>query len=620
MQWGELHLSHHSTETTSCVLSLCNTEYESNHFLAVGKNIGEIDLVNLETREIIAGFSDVHSDKVLGVDFLSPYEIVSFDKNKVVLTDAKSFDNKTLFNNGNEIYAMTHPFQSAPIVISCSDGIYSIQNNGQNIKISDSENVKEICLLYDTNTLLTVRGNELGALDFRRPEIIRSLGLAFGVVSMISNEKHLAIISNNQTLYTFDLPFMKDSYKEHVPVFNAFPARPCFLGDLVCVADGMGSIFIVDPDIDDSETLPVQLATPAVSITANDSEIALSLEDDIFVYSQYPYEDNLVRTPYFDDELILAEEEENQEKDDWISQNDNIVAEHGECTYEKYGYCDQLIYVCRDCMKESSEPFGICEQCAKMCHQGHDVRPIGIRHNFRCDCGNNRSKRPCSAMMNAKTAFNPHNTYGHNFYDRWCFCDGPDEGSMVQCRCCSDWFHTSTCLGMFPKDQAIPLEDIPDLKDPDWIFICSKCVDDKLTFLKDIPDEIPIDFLNDLITEASAELGFTRPKQDPENGVGFTVKGGRWIPANKFEMFSNEPEYIEQFSKIDPTEEDKTIRKASRQDDYVNAMKELYIGLFQQASRQGKTVAQASDVHDIMNKAASGKFRRRHDSDEDQTA
>ena len=120
MNWGELHLSHHSTETTSCVLSLCNTEYESNHFIAVGKDIGEIDLVNLDSREIIAGYSEVHSDKVLGVSFLSPFEIISFDKNKLILTNALSSDRKTIFDNGSQIHAMTHPFASAPFVISTS--------------------------------------------------------------------------------------------------------------------------------------------------------------------------------------------------------------------------------------------------------------------------------------------------------------------------------------------------------------------------------------------------------------------------------------------------------------------------------------------------------------------
>ena len=617
MHWEALHLSHHSTETTSCALSLCNTEYESNHFLAVGKNIGEIDLVNLDSREIIAGYSDVHSDKVLGVDFLTPFQIISFDKNKVILTDAITSDRKTLFDTGSTIYAMSHPFQSAPIVVSSSDGIYFVQNNDQNVKICDSDNVTELCLLHDTNTLLTVRGTELGVLDFRRPEYIRSLGLSFGVVSMMCNETHLAVVSKTQTLYTFDLPLLKDSYKEHVPIFNTFPARPSFIGKLVCVADGMGSIFIIDPENnEDFQSLSVQLDTPAVCLTANDSEIAIALEDDIFVYSQFPYEDNLVRAPYIDDEILAEEEENEQERDGWLNQSADIVAEQGECTYEKYGYCDQLIYVCRDCMRES-EPFGICEQCAKMCHQGHDVRPIGIRHNFRCDCGNDRSRRPCSAMIKAKTATNPHNTYGHNFYDRWCTCDGPDEGSMVQCRCCSEWFHTSTCIGMFPKGQSIPLEDIPELQDPDWIFICTECLNEKLTFLKNIPDSVPIDFLNELIAEASAELGFQRPKQDPENGVGFTVKGGRWIPIHKFEEFHDEPEYKQQFSKLDTTEEDKTLKRASRQDEYVNAMRELYMGLFQQARSQGKTVAQASDVHEIMNKTVTGMYIRQHEHDDD---
>ena len=614
MEWAEPHLSHHASETTSCVLSLCNTEFESNHFLAVGSNVGGVDLVNLEKREIIATYTEVHSDNVLGVDFSSPFEVLSYDKNKFIKTDTETSDRFTLLDNGSTIFSATHPFSSAPIVVSTSSGIHLMKSlTGESTKICEADNVSELCLLYDTNTLLTVRNDELGVLDIRNPSYIRSLGLSFGVQSMICNEQYLALISNKQVLYTFDLPLMSDSFKEHIPVTNAFPIRPCFYQNLVVVADGSGSIFTVDPNDDDFGMLQIDLDTPVVSITGSESEIAISFEDDIFVYSQLPYEPNLVRATYYE-----AEEEEAAEPaEGWIAQSEEIKIEEGDCTYEKYGYCDQAIYVCRDCMRES-EPFGICEQCAKMCHKGHDVIPIGIRRRFRCDCGNDRARRPCSAMINAKTAINPHNKYGHNFFNRWCSCDGEDTGDMVQCICCSDWFHVP-CIGMFPKEQSLPINEIPDFDD--WSFVCKKCVDEKLTFLQKIPDKKPDDFLNDFINEASAENGFKRPPQDDKEGIGFSVLGGRWLPPGATDKFVDEPEYKAEFSKLDTTEEDKHLKRASRQAEYVDAMRTLYTGLFQQAAHQGKTVAQASDVREMMSRSVTEmihRSEREHDNDEQQ--
>lgn len=603
MEWAEPHLSHQASETTSCVLSLCNTEFESNHFLAVGSDVGGVDLVNLEKREIIATYTEVHSSNVLGVDFSNPFEILSFDKNKFIKTDTVTSDRLTLLDKGSTIFSSTHPFSTAPVVISTSDGIYLLKTlTGESSKICDADNVTEMCLLYDTNTLLTVRNNELGVLDIRNPSIIRSLGLGFGVQTMLCNETCLALISNTSMLCTFDLPFLKDSYKEHIPVTNSFPIRPCFYQNLVAVADGSGSLFAFDPNSDDFVMLQIDLDTPVVSIAGSDSEIAISFEDDIFVYSQMPFEPNLVRTTYFSGE----EEEAAEPVEGWIAQSEEIETNEGECTYEKYGYCDQAIYICRDCIRES-EPFGICAQCAKMCHQEHDVIPIGIRRKFRCDCGNDKARRPCSAMIKTKTAINPHNKYGHNFLNRWCSCDGEDTGDMVQCICCSDWFHVP-CIGMFPKEQSLPINEIPGFDD--WSFLCKKCVDERLTFLQRIPDKKPDDFLNDLVNEASIQNGFVRPPQDDKEGVGFSVLGGRWLPPGGIDKFTNEREYIAEFSKLDTTEEDKTLKRASRQAEYVNAMRELYTGLFQQAIDQGKTVAQASDVRGIMSRSVSEMIRR----------
>ena len=63
-------LSHHSIETTSCALALCNTEVESNHLLAVGSDTGSVDLVNLETRDLLLSLPNAHSNNIINIDFL----------------------------------------------------------------------------------------------------------------------------------------------------------------------------------------------------------------------------------------------------------------------------------------------------------------------------------------------------------------------------------------------------------------------------------------------------------------------------------------------------------------------------------------------------------------------
>ncbi|EAY03637.1 hypothetical protein TVAG_161760 [Trichomonas vaginalis G3] len=604
-----LQLSHHSTETTSCVLALCNTEFSDNCFLGVGSNLGGIDLVNLETRELLASYTEVHENNVMGIDFMSPFVLLSYDKSKLVKTDTVTSGRRTLFEPLETIYSGTISLHATNTIISSESGIYLIDDRTEPTKLNNSIDITELAFSYDNTTLFTSQYGQLGCLDIRKPEHIQTCKLPVGVSSMACNENHLAIISKDSILYTFDLPLNPLSFREHIPILNTLPARPTFYNGLVVAADGCGSIFVVDPNSqDENYSLSVELATPAVSVAANSSCIAVSLEDDIYVYSHFDFEPNLVRAQF-----VNETEEEEEAHEAWLTQVDTIKAEEGDCTYEKYGYCDQLVYVCRDCIK-SDKPFGICEQCAKICHQGHDVRPIGVRRRFRCDCGNDRSHRPCSAMMKAKTCENPHNSYGHNFFDRWCTCDGPDTGGMVQCIVCSDWFHVP-CIGLFPRDCPIKLDDVDCLDD--WTFVCKKCLETRVTFLEKFPDHDPPDLFIDFVHESSVEHQFQHRNKDNYHGIGFTIFGGRWMPPNSLLSFKNEPEIIKEFSPLDTTEEDKNLPKASGQDEYVNAMRELYSNVFERAMHSGRTVAQASDVHAAVNKSVSDMFHRRFHDQED---
>ena len=68
-----------------------------------------------------------------------------------------------------------------------------------------------------------------------------------------------------------------------------------------------------------------------------------------------------------------------------------------ECTYLKTGQrmITQNLYTCATCRLPQGTC--ICETCAKVCHYGHDVRPLGPTQGF-CDCGAGNLRTPCRCM------------------------------------------------------------------------------------------------------------------------------------------------------------------------------------------------------------------------------
>ena len=309
-----------------------------------------------------------------------------------------------------------------------------------------------------------------------------------------------------------------------------------------------------------------------------------------------PYEDTLIH-PLNDN---FTEEEVIPEQLEW--QNQTIDAEPGFCTYEKFGYCEQQIYVCLTCCStvDDDNVYGICEQCAQTCHSGHDVHCIGARRNFRCDCGNNRSNRPCKLMEQPKVFKNLKNHYGHNFRERWCFCDRPDNGKepMIQCICCSDWYHFN-CIGFFTQKSCLIFDKIPELSE-NWIFICTLCLEKRLKFLKDIPDALPPPEIKEYINQLREENPTIAKPISQLNGIGFSVLGGKFLTKTDLMKFNDNPEFQEEFGDWNLDTDDELLPKSSKQQDFTQAFRDLYQLLIRRVKDSGRNVVQVSDVHEAL--------------------
>lgn len=576
-------ITHHAQDTGDCAIDLFNTDIELKHLLAVGNDTGIIDLINLETRTLISNFNNIHSSKVTSIKFLNIDNLISCERNMCLKTNIESSGRDILLNNCN-IFQISYPFYGANIITSTDVGIYLLDQRYNGIKILNSNSISEVCLLEDNFTLFYTSSDVLHCLDLRRPENLINCDFNHNVISMSCNREYLAINGCDNHLYVTSLPYFPGCETDLFEYENSFHRRPAFFEGRIIIGDKFGTLFAFNPEDPELYFFDCNLKSTVVNIAANSNELAVTLEDDIYIFSNLISCDrSLVRV----DEEIIEEEEETPE---WLRQTP-IQVEEGECSYERYGYCNQLVYVCKDCITER-DPFGICEQCARTCHAGHDTYSIGVKRRFRCDCGNSVSRRPCSAMLNSKVQYNPRNQYNHNFFKRYCICDGEDYGDMVQCLCCSDWFHTH-CICLFSDEKETFLDDFKFLKD--WIFICNSCCNTKLTFIRDIPDG-KIDETLYAVVQNVSSLNKFQMKEPSDNGLGFTIKGGRWLPPNGFDNYKENFEYKREFDDYKNIEEDNFIPKTEGQDEYISNMRQLITGLMLNAQNSGKSVIQASDV------------------------
>ncbi|OHT15839.1 hypothetical protein TRFO_42250 [Tritrichomonas foetus] len=618
MLWAKPAQSHHCPNTTLSVLSLCNTEVQSPHLLAIGSDLGTVDIVNLEQRSSVVAFNSLHDFKVNDIGFLSKDILLSFDKEKLIYLDINAMSPSVIYDQPSPLQSLTFSSNSSLIIGSTTDNILSFDTRMQNpTTLIEQNSITELSLLPDNNTLFGLQYKSLSVTDIRRPDKFYSLEVNIKFEKLACNDHYLAAVTEDCQLYSFELPFSPLLMKNLIPFENPFLFRPAFINDYITIGTRDGIIFILDPETDNIDLIQSPIETPIVSIASNESEIAVSFEDDIYVFSHFPWEDNLLRPREgIDDDFDFLEEEDEQ-KAEWLSQSQDIKIESGECTYERYGYCEQQVFSCYTCSRNEERPIGVCEQCALICHDGHDIIPIGSRRRFRCDCGNNRCPAPCRTMFDPKVSENTRNVYNHNFRNRWCICDGPDRPPMVQCVCCDEWFHHE-CIGFYTDKRCLILEENPCMSE--YLFICNDCIDNKLTFLADMPDAIPPDEILDFVFELQADSGIQPGEGDPaKEACGFRILGGRWIQKDQFYSFAGkEKEFDEQFEKIDTTEEDKLLPPARLQSGYANFMKKAYEDIFRKVSDDGRTVIQKSDTQDVIFKNMSQLYmQRRRDQDFD---
>ncbi|KAH0791201.1 putative E3 ubiquitin-protein ligase UBR7 isoform X1 [Histomonas meleagridis] len=624
MQWAKPDLSHHCTETTMSVLSLCNFGVESPHLLAIGGNLGTIDVIDLKNRSSLASFVEMHQSNVLGVEFHHKDHLISYDNFDFLHIDLETSNRSQIFGTEKSVNGFTFSSANSPIIAFSNENLYLCDLRSAPTELMENPRgeITELCLLPDDFTLTAIQAKSLVITDLRRPDKFYSLNLPQSFEKLTCNSHYLAAISSDPVLYSFELPLCPAIPKQLLVFDSGYIIKPSFFGDLILTPDASGAIYAIEPETVEIDVLTVDQQGPIVSITSNSSEIAISYEDDIYVFSSFPFEDNLIR-PRIDDEddLFFPSDfvEEEEEQSDWTTQNNEIVIESGECTYEKYGYFDQQIFVCYTCMaKENGRLFGICEQCAKICHDGHDVHAIGSRRRFRCDCGNDRAHGNCRNMFEPKTTENPRNHYNHNFNEKWCYCDKPDDRTepMVQCICCDDWYH-HTCIGMYSENRCILLEMFPQLDD--WVFVCNNCSDTRLKFLNGFRDgEIPSE-IREYVYEMQRDFGID-PNDGDENkeGVGFRLLGGRWISKEQFSSFAGKyEEYDKEFGDFDTTEEDLALPKTKKQEAFAKIFKDLYTNMFRNVSGNNRTIIQRSDVQEAISQSVSRFMRQQRDPDEE---
>ncbi|KAI8813381.1 hypothetical protein BJ742DRAFT_482016 [Cladochytrium replicatum] len=123
-----------------------------------------------------------------------------------------------------------------------------------------------------------------------------------------------------------------------------------------------------------------------------------------------------------------------------------------------HGYVRQRVYSCIDCTVDPLRPSGVCYACFVSCHTTcKNVEELFCRRSFRCDCGTDRLKSPCSIMKKDAGCCNE-NKYSKNFAGQYCWCDRrydhtSEEGTMYQCLICEDWKH-DRCIGKVPDESS----------------------------------------------------------------------------------------------------------------------------------------------------------------------
>jgi hypothetical protein len=285
-------------------------------------------------------------------------------------------------------------------------------------------------------------------------------------------------------------------------------------------------VCVIPPPIDDSTTrviaasfAPLFNEADIVAVSYNSPSLCLYTAD----YSNMKKHSN--NRLLFNEQVDEADEMEEHEPvhESWEENPIENSISFANCTYS-LGYTKQIVYICLTCREENDQLAGLCEYCAKFCHEmkGHEIYNIGMKPMFRCDCGtfNKFPRHPCS-LLEDKDAINVHNRYNHNFRNQWCYCNMPETRPMYQCIGCEDWFH-GNCIMVHHMDRVETMD-----------YVCESCLQNIFSFLCEYP----------LMGSNSAPVQNSRPR------LGFMAQKGRFIPQNWHRLV--ERHYLERFMQKD---------------------------------------------------------------------
>ena len=137
------------------------------------------------------------------------------------------------------------------------------------------------------------------------------------------------------------------------------------------------------------------------------------------------------------------------------------------------------------------------------------------------------SEKCCLKPVNTNS--NPGNVYNHNFKGKYCFCDqeyddNAEDGSMVQCYACEDWFHDkcikNVCSNIFYMWYLLLTQGLEEGSFE--TFICKTCVGSN-TFLNSYRGLKEFQFVSelgdfhiDILDSTDEKIGPKRCNQDEE--------------------------------------------------------------------------------------------------------
>ncbi|KAH0788076.1 Zinc finger in N-recognin family protein [Histomonas meleagridis] len=122
----------------------------------------------------------------------------------------------------------------------------------------------------------------------------------------------------------------------------------------------------------------------------------------------------------------------------------------GHCTFEQTGkeYAPhERMFQCRTCRIDNGS--GVCEECAKVCHKGHDLVEIKNVPDFYCDCGAGDCAYPCKLMKTKENKCSIQENGVKYVKQKMYYCSTCGiVGNLVVCEACARVCHAShdVCL------------------------------------------------------------------------------------------------------------------------------------------------------------------------------